>query len=161
MPIAFSDDEIESLVEERKLLSDNWRGRIRRSRKPGHNEAKLDIEGMDGSQFQIIGWQSMVNRLDFSVILTVEIPQSNKIFRLRRYNGKSHEHTNNIEKETFYDFHIHRATERYQELGTREDGYAETTDRYSDYNGALACLMDDANVVHLPKDIDRGQMSFL
>jgi hypothetical protein len=44
---------------------------------------------------------------------------------LRRHNGKSHEHTNQIEAGAFYDFHIHRATERYQELGMREDAYAE------------------------------------
>lgn len=161
MSITFSDDEIESLVEERKLLPDNWRGRINWIPKPGHKESKLDIEGEDGSQFRIIGRQSLVNRLDFSAILAVEIPQSNKLFRLRRYNGKSHEHTNSIEKETFYDFHIHRATERYQKLkGSREDDYAEVTDRYGDYDGALACLMDDANVIHLPKDIDPRQLRF-
>ena len=162
MSIVYSDDEIKSLVEERKFLPDNWRGRIPWSERTGHKEAKLDIEGADGSQFRIIVRQSLVNRLDFSVILGVERPQSSKVFRLRRYNGKSHEHTNHIEKETFYDFHIHRATERYQERkGEREDGYAEVTDRYRDYNGAWECLMGDANFVHLPKDIDRGQMSFL
>jgi hypothetical protein len=29
---------------------------------------------------------------------------------LRRCNGKSHEHTNIIESDKFYDFHIHTAT---------------------------------------------------
>lgn len=77
MSITFSDDEIESLVEERKLLPDNWRGRINWIPKRGHKESKLDIEGEDGSQFRIIGRQSLVNRLDFSAILAVEIPQSN------------------------------------------------------------------------------------
>ena len=61
-------------------------------------------------------------------------------------NGKSHEHTNHIEDETFYDFHIHFATERYQRLGTREDAYANPTDRYGDYRGALRCLIDDAHL---------------
>ncbi|MDZ7814842.1 MAG: DUF1828 domain-containing protein [Planctomycetota bacterium] len=39
---------------------------------------------------------------------------------MRRYNGKSHQHTNKIEGNTFFDFHIHQATERYQEFGERE-----------------------------------------
>ena len=42
-------------------------------------------------------------------------------------------------------FHIHLATERYQEIGAREDTFAEPTDRYSDIEGALACLIADAN----------------
>ena len=68
------------------------------------------------------------------------------MFRLRRYNGKSHEHTNHIENVTFHDFHIHFATERYQELGTREDAYADPTDRYDDFDGAFLCLRDDTNL---------------
>lgn len=92
--------------------------------------------------------------MDFSVIVAVRVPQSNRLFRLRRYNGKSHEHTNHIEGLTFYDFHIHFATERYQEIGAREDTFAEPTDRYSDINGALACLMADANV-ETPPDSQR------
>ena len=62
---------------------------------------------------------------------------------MRRHNGKSHEHTNQIERNTFYDFHIHMATERYQEFGTREDAYAEITERFGDYESALRCLVDD------------------
>ena len=73
------------------------------------------------------------------------------MFRLRRYNGRSHEHTNQIENDTFYDFHIHLATERYQELGAREDAYARPTDRYGTFRGALDCLFTDANFSVPPK----------
>jgi len=90
--------------------------------------------------------QNKINTFDFSIILAVRVPQSNQLFRLRRYNGKSHEHTNRLEDTTFYDFHIHIATERYQEIGMREDAYAERTDRYSDFHGALQCLIHDANL---------------
>ena len=55
------------------------------------------------------------------------------------------EHTNQIENETFYDFHIHLATERYQDIGAREDAYARPTDRYGTFRGALDCLFRDAN----------------
>jgi hypothetical protein len=73
------------------------------------------------------------------------VPGSTKVFRLRRYNGKSHEHTNPIEKQTFYDFHIHTATERYQDLGAREDSFAEPTHRFSSIEEAVDCFLDDCN----------------
>jgi hypothetical protein len=69
------------------------------------------------------------------------------VFRLRRCNGKSHEHSNIIEEKRFYDFHIHTATERYQDAGLREDWYAEPTDRYNDFNGALRCMFKDCGFV--------------
>ena len=86
-----------------------------------------------------------MNVLDFSIILVVRVPKSNQLFRLRRYNGKSHEHKNHIENNSFYGFHIHLATERYQEIGTREDAYAEATDKYGDYSSALRCFIEDMN----------------
>ncbi|MBF0438663.1 MAG: hypothetical protein HQL93_06025 [Magnetococcales bacterium] len=84
-----------------------------------------------------------VNQLDFSVILAVIPPGSNRNFRLCRYNGKHGEHTNKLEQEIFYNFHIHTATERYQLLGVDEDTYAKATNRYADYHGALECLLED------------------
>ena len=95
--------------------------------------------------------RSLSNPLSFSAILAYRVPGSNQIFRLRRYNGRAHEHTNVIECETFYDFHIHEATERYQELGGKADGYAQSTDRFVDLDGAIDCLIEDCNLV-LPPD---------
>lgn len=56
---------------------------------------------------------------------------------------------------TFYDFHIHIATERYQEIGTREDAYAEPTDRYGDFHSALQCLIDDTSL-NVPPEAQRS-----
>ena len=146
MAIIYSGEEIEQLVQERKLLPADWRNRISLKPKRGHSEQQLNFIGNASGQFCLIFRQSQINPLDFSVILAVQVPQSNQIFRLRRYNGKSHEHTNHIEDMTFYDFHIHFATERYQGIGAREDAYAEPTDRYSDLYGALNCLIQDVNI---------------
>ena len=151
MAITYSELEIESFVQERKTLPTDWENRIKLRPKLGHDEQYLDLIGDDGSNFRLILRQNQISPLDFSVILAVRIPQSNQIFRLRRYNGKSHEHTNHIEDVTFYDFHIHSATTRYQELGAREDAFAEPTERYADFRGALNCLIDDANFVIPPK----------
>lgn len=128
----YSDQEIMALVQERKPLPTDWRNRIRLCPKRGHDERDLEVAGDDGREFRLILRQNRINRLDFSIILAVRVPSSNQIFRLRRHNGKSHEHTNLVENETFYDFHIHMATEPYQAIGAREDAYAEPTDRHSD-----------------------------
>jgi hypothetical protein len=69
---------------------------------------------------------------------------------LRRYNGK-HQHTNKIEKETFFNFHIHYATERYQQFGMDEDGYAQPTEYYTDLQGAFQSLIKECNLI-LPPD---------
>ena len=87
--------------------------------------------------------------MNFSVILGVKIkvkvPSAKKFFRLKRYNGDYHLHTNTIEEQEVEGFHIHTATERYQVNGPREEAYAKPTQRYNDVNGALKCLFADAN----------------
>ena len=152
MALTYSDSEIAALITERKPLPAQWGARLQPRPKRGHDESELVIVGENRSEFHIILRKSQFNPLDFSVILGVRVPQSNRIFRLRRYNGKSHQHTNSIEQrtlehQTFYDFHIHFATERYQMSGDRsprEDAYAEVTNRYGDATGALGCLISDA-----------------
>lgn len=141
----YTDPEIQALCRERKPLAEDWRGRVVLRPKRGHSESDLEVTGDAGNTFRLILRQNKVNALDFSVIVAVRVPNTSRLFRLRRYNGKSHEHTNHIEGNTFYAFHIHMATERYQELGTREDAYAESTDRYGDYHEALRCMLNDMN----------------
>ena len=132
---------------ERKPLSGDWRTLLNYRTKPGHDEWNSKLVGENGNEFHIFIRRSKFNSLNFSIILAVYVPGSYGLFRLRRYNGKSHEHTNKIENETFYDYHIHMATDRYKMLRRgHEDAYAEVTDRYSEINGALACLSVDARV---------------
>jgi hypothetical protein len=151
LPIFLSDEEIQTLINEKKPLSSGFLARILVRPKRGHKERELPLIGNDKSEFRLIIRQSLINILDFSVILAYSPPKLSGTFRLRRYNGKSHEHTNIIERNKFYDFHIHTATERYQQMGLREDYFAEPTDRFSDLNGALSCMFDDCGFV-LPKD---------
>jgi len=143
MPAKYSDDDIARMIRERKPLPDNYRSRLQPRDKRGHKERELDVMGKDGTQYRLILRQSDFNTLDFSIILAVNPPESNQFFRLRRLNGKSHEHTNQIEGDSFYDFHIHHATERYQEIGAREDAFAEPTDRYADFDSARRCMLKD------------------
>jgi len=138
-----SDHDIDVLTKQVKPLPEDYRAKIQIRPKRGHRQRELDLRGTDGGDFRLILRQSTFNPLDFSVILAHRLPNSNQLFRLRRYNGKSHEHTNSIENETFYGFHIHQATERYQQLGAREDTYAEPTERFSEFQQAISCLIED------------------
>jgi len=141
MAIRLSDKDILRLLDEKKTMPDDYRERIQTRPKRGHKEREFDVIGEAKSEFRLIFRQSEFNPLDFSVILAYRPPKSNQLFRLRRYNGKSHEHTNTLEGQTFYDFHIHTATERYQEADLREDWFAEPTDRYADFTGAVQCML--------------------
>ncbi len=152
MAITFTDSQISDLIQERKQLPESWRDRFHLRPKRGHQEAALDLIGDAGSHFHLIVRQNRINVLDFSIILAVRIPQTNQLFRLRRCNGRSHEHNNQIENERFLGFHIHMATMRYQHLGAKEDTYAALTDRYSSREGAIECLFEDCNFVLPPNE---------
>ena len=149
MALSLTDLQIMELLEEPKSLPANWETIMRLKPKRGHHEREIDVAGEAGNDFRLILRRSKINILDFSVILAVLDPNSNQVFRLRRHNGRSHEHTNHIEGERFYNFHIHMATARYQRPGSREDGYAEPTDRYTDFEGALDALIQDATFLGL------------
>jgi hypothetical protein len=114
MGVKLTDAEIAILLNEKKPLPRNYRSPVELRPKKGHKEREFEIAGENGNIFLIILRQSEINVLDFSVILGYQIPKSNVVFRLRRYNGKSHEHRNRIERDAFYGFHIHTATQRYQ-----------------------------------------------
>jgi len=146
MATNLTDAEIAALIVEEKPLPDDYLHRVQTKPKRGHYERELDLVGVHESEFRLILRRSSFNPLDFSVILAWLPPRSTSPFRLCRYNGKSHEHTNSLESQKFYEFHVHRATERYQHSGLREDSFAEPTTRYQDFMGALQCLIQDCNL---------------
>lgn len=143
MAVVLTDNDIQRLVAEPKDMPSDYLKRMAGRTKRGHIEGGFDVIGEDGSEFRIITRQASANPLDFSVVLGYRLPQSNRLFRLRRYNGKHGEHTNKLENQTFYDFHMHEATERYQDAGFEEDTYAERTDRYADLSSAMDCVIKD------------------
>ena len=145
MNITFTDQEIAEFIQERKVLPDDWQNILLGAK------GVLVVTGDNGNNFRIIARHNYTHPLDFSVILTVAVPLSNRQFRLRRYNGWTNPHYNSIEKEEVHGFHIHYATERYQQRGLAEDAYAQATNRYNDFNSALQCLIEDANFEEPPE----------
>ena len=152
MVVRYTDTEIEEMISEPKTLPQDFSTLPKMNSKRGHKEKQYNLEGAKGNKYRLILRQSDTNALDFSVILDLIPSGSNQSFTLRRYNGKHGEHTNSIERESFYDFHIHKATERYQDLGADEETYAEVTDRYSDFYTALHCMLKDCGFVKLDDD---------
>lgn len=142
-----TDKDIASLLIEPKILPENFHAHVRLRSKRGHKEYECAAVGSDGNSFLLKFRQNEMNIMDFSVILLYQPKESNQYIRLRRYNGKSHEHTNRIEGDTFFGFHIHTATERYQQLGLDEDAFAEPTDRYASFSGATECMLEDCGFV--------------
>src|SRR3990172_607960 len=145
MSVRFSDQDIDRMVQEVKLLQPDYRKRIRLREKRGHKEQELVVTGVHGTEYRLLLRQSLSNELDFSIILATVPHGTNVLFRLRRYNGRSHEHTNTLEGITFYEFHVHHASERYQDLGAREDSFAEPTDRFGTMNGAVQCMLKECS----------------
>jgi hypothetical protein len=145
----FTDEQIKACIGEQKPLPVEFANLTLplRNTRAGHKEAQYDVTGAFGTDYRVIIRQSAHNLFDFSIILAHLSKITNQVFRLRRYNGKSHEHTNQIERDRFYGFHMHTATQRYQERGLKEDGFAEPTDRYSDLAGALDCLIVDCGFI--------------
>ena len=70
--------------------------------KRGHKSAEHEMPQSDGSSFVIKIRISIENPFDFSVILGYTPPKATKAFHLRRYNGRSHEHKNRIEKRMYF-----------------------------------------------------------
>lgn len=147
MSVLYTDEEIARLLAEIKPLPIDYLARLKMRPKRGNLLADLELTGVDGSEFRIMMRQAEIYPRNFSVILAVRPAGTMNLFRLRRHNGNSHEHRNQIEGDVFRSFHIHQATERYQARGMKEDAYAEPTDRYLTIGGALEAMITDCSFV--------------
>ena len=150
MPVVqFSAKDIDELIAAPKNLPADYRSRLRtrsRTYSDKHEEGQLEIQVQDTGTFRVIIRKNRINPLDFSAILGYIPLERLRLFRLRRYNG-IHKHTNKIERNSFRAFHIHYATQRYQEAGWDIDAYAELTDKYAAIDGAWELLLDECNFI--------------
>jgi hypothetical protein len=116
----------------------------------GQHQISLQLLGLDtkGSSFVVYLRQNLRKgmALDFSCGIRLETNGQYPI-HLRRYNGPSHNHYNQIEKKRIgYQCHIHMATNRYFDAGLKPEGYAETTQRFRSLDSAFSCLVSDCNI---------------
>jgi hypothetical protein len=141
--VTLSDEQILDLINDPKPLPDGLFPSPKMTMRNHSLRKDIEITSSTGNSFVIKLRQSDMNAFDFSVILGYRVPGLNKVFLLRRYNGRSHPHTNPIEDQKFRDFHRHTATERYQKRGAKEEHFAEVDKRFSDMQGAIECLLRD------------------
>jgi len=150
MKRVLSDKEIEVLISERKPLPQGWESHLEPRSKSDtrFSQRYWEIKSESGNIFRVVIRQNNINPLDFSIILIYKDKDGDE-FRLCRCNGKHpSQHTNRWEKNrdlpnsSFRNtFHIHRATQRYQEEGFEIDSYAEVTSEYSSFEGALKVFL--------------------
>lgn len=155
MNFILSDKKIEMLIQKRKFLPVEWCQKFIAKPKNGHTDYHLSVPSDTGYDFEIIRRESSYDPSNFSVVLGVYVPGEKDLFRLRRYNGDNHTHTNPLEKNEVRGFHIHMTTEKYQrkrlqDKRIRIDDYAVSTTCYQDIKGALRCLIKDANFQETP-----------
>jgi len=146
-----TDLEIATLLSEGKPLPVRWSSRLRVRPKANaqFSQRELEVSVPNGRAFRLVLRQNSINPLDFSIILILK--EGTTEYVLVRHNGKHpSEHTNKIEKRrgepnsSFRNvFHIHKATERYQQAGLAIDGYAEPTTRYSSFQTALEAMIEE------------------
>lgn len=142
--IFLSDALIAELIAERKVIPDGLKPLTKLAERSKHLRRDYEITCPTGNLFVIKIRKSTINPFDFSAILGYRLPGVNTIFLLRRYNGKSHYHSNPLDENVrFRAFHIHTATERYQKMGPKAEHFAEITPRYVDLDGAIECLLAD------------------
>ena len=149
-----TDKEIQDLINEPKKMDRSANSilqgmKIKSGRAASMQQNSYQFPRSNGEgEWSIYLRLSKLNGLDFSCGLGF-IPKGRKqVFTLMRYNGKNHQHTNQLEDETtFYDFHIHIATEKYQKSSYDDEHYAMPTDRYADLNMAFRCLLNDCKVI--------------
>lgn len=144
----YTDTEILRLISEIKRLPINWR-KISSIETTGNAICQtVKVTGDEGNLFVLKLRQGTFNINNFSLTLGFQKEGTTTLFRVKRYDGKYKQHTNPIEKESFYNFHIHTATERYQKYGTgEEDKYAIETSNFSNYEDAIQYLIGDCNFV--------------
>lgn len=152
-----TDDEIDWLISHAKMIT-GAKGRPRTQRKS--EQAGYFVESVDGTRkFELYTRQNTIDRDHYSCGLIYHAPDGTSI-PLVRYNGSNHEHRNPLEGGELIRFkcHIHRATQRYIEMGDKAEKYAQTTDRYTNLAGAFECLLLDCNISRPGSDDDGAQM---
>lgn len=138
MKIVHTDDQIDKWMQERKVLPSEWYNSIWKHK-------KLDVWGDDDNTYRIIIRDEYRRKPSFSVVLLIYPFDANQGVRLRRYNSPHGKHINHLDGSVVYQYHIHKATEKYQRNGDSIDHYAEETSRFSDIHGALQCLIEDGS----------------
>ncbi|MBV2132019.1 hypothetical protein KRX52_04300 [Pseudomonas sp. MAP12] len=147
--ITLSDQQIAELIATPKRV-------INPGMKPKLQKASIQVtyeleEVHGGRRFLLYLRSNPRDPESFSCGLAYVLDGPDKMVTLCRYNGSNHVHYNPIEsgEQIAHQCHIHTATQRYMEIGDKCDKFAESTDRYSDFDGAVSCILQDCSITGL------------
>ena len=118
--------------------------------RPAYRQRTFQASGQqdEEARFSVYQRQNLNDESDFSCGI-LYLPTGGSSLTLARYNGPSHKHG-----DIAYQAHIHRASERAIAAGKKPESQAEATNRFQTLEGALACLIDDFNMVGLSAQHD-------
>ncbi len=141
---SLTDSKILELIKCPKRLTNP---QTRTKNKDGHEQINYKVISLDdsGHEFEVYKRQNLREGMedDFSCGISWIAPNGES-FTLKRYNGPSHNHPNQLEKVRLgYVCHIHIATEKYIKANRKPEGFAEETNKYTTVEGALHCLVTD------------------
>ncbi|MDW0357769.1 hypothetical protein Q8G38_00400 [Halomonas venusta] len=152
-----TDAELQRLVSLPKKIT-NPRARTTTQRKSIQRTYYLETpDGEPSMELKLR--QNTLDEDHFSCVLLCHLPNGDKLI-LRRYNGSNHIHGNKLDPdmgEIVFTCHIHMAKQRYIEKGLRSDDYAEQTEAYRTFEGAISCIIKDCNITgHEPRGSERN-----
>jgi hypothetical protein len=147
--VILSDARITELLADPKPVAPREVRKLKqRLRLASRNQltAQVSIKSTGRRNFRIAVRKDPSRPKNFSVRLAFFIRK--RWVNLIRCNGHHTLHVNELESRTKVrvqripenTFHIHQATERYQTFGKDAESYAEPTDRYETFEGAVEFL---------------------
>ena len=153
----YTDDELDSLRTKRKKIANpGARWSEKPARAPVHQQRSFKAvgEGDEESRFEIYQRQSLQDDADFSCGIALVSLDGSRL-TLARYNGPGHVH-----EDILYRPHIHCTTAKSIASGKKPEREASETNRFGTLDGALACLIDDFNVVGIPASHDHPGLPY-
>ena len=111
------------------------------------SDTSLD-ETLKELSIKLFARQNILDQGNFSC--GIQITQENETITLSRYNGSNH-----VNDVAYYECHTHHATVNSINRGDRnpEHDDTQTTDRYTDLEGAFKCLCDEYSIKLPPSDL--------
>lgn len=116
---------------------------------------QLSIELYSGDHlFKIYMRQAVMDEDNFSCGISL-ITNGNNDITLARYNGSNHVHVNKGDGRRFdFECHIHEANENSLLASKKIENHAEPTNRYTNLQGAIQCVLTDFHIA----DLSIGQL---
>ncbi len=138
---SITDLKIKELIAMAKRVTNP---RSRPKEKDGHEQYNYKLQSeTEDVEFELYTRQNLRDSMqdDFSCGISW-LSSNGESFTLKRYNGPSHKHKNQLEGTLLeYKSHIHLSTEKYVRANRKAEGFAEETNRYNSLKGALHCLV--------------------